>query len=56
RAALDLLDAIDQDREPETGMYAGRTTVEMTAAIYAAAVTGRRVRWPIVERGNPLAS
>lgn len=56
RAALDLLDAIAQDREPETGMYAGRTTVEMTAAIYAAAIAGQRVTWPIVERGSPLAS
>jgi len=56
RAALDLLDAIAQDREPETGMYAGRTTVEMMAAIYAAALTGSRVSWPIVERGNPLVS
>ena len=33
RAALDLVDAIATDREPETGMYAGRTIVEMTAAI-----------------------
>ncbi|MGI9176368.1 MAG: Gfo/Idh/MocA family protein [Pirellulales bacterium] len=56
RAALDLLDAIAEDREPETGMYAGRVTVEMTAAVYAAALTGRRVDWPIAERGSPLAS
>jgi hypothetical protein len=37
-------------------MYAGRVTVEMTAAIYAAALTGRRVDWPIAHRGSPLAS
>jgi predicted dehydrogenase len=47
RAATDLLDAIAEDREPETGMYAGRTTVEMTAAIYAAALSARRVTWPL---------
>lgn len=47
RAAADLLDAIAEDREPETGMYAGRTTVEMNAAIYAAALSGRRVEWPL---------
>jgi len=55
RAAVDLLDAIAEDREPETGMYAGRTVVEMTAAIYASAITGDRVTWPLAARGNPLA-
>jgi predicted dehydrogenase len=43
RAALDLVDAIREDREPETGMYAGRTTVRMTAAIFTSALSGRRV-------------
>ena len=55
RAALDLIDAILNDREPETGMYAGRTVVEMTAAIYASALGGNRITWPLVERVNPLA-
>ena len=55
RAAVDLLDAIAEDREPETGMYAGLTTVEMTAAIYESAVSGRRVEWPLDVNGNPLA-
>jgi predicted dehydrogenase len=55
RAAADLLDAIANDREPETGMYAGRTVVEMTAAIYASALTGERITWPLANRGNPLA-
>jgi hypothetical protein len=36
-------------------MYAGRTVVEMTAAIYAAAVSGKRVTWPLADRGSPLA-
>ena len=47
RAAADLVDAILEDREPEAGMYAGRTTVEMTAAVYAAALSGRRIEWPL---------
>ena len=34
RAAADLVDAIDEDREPETGIYAGRTVLEMTTAVY----------------------
>jgi len=55
RAALDLLDAIAEDREPETGMYAGLTTVEMTAAIYASALSGRRIEWPLEFTANPLA-
>ena len=47
RAALDLMAAILEDREPETGMFAGRTTVEMTAAVYASALSGRRIDWPL---------
>jgi predicted dehydrogenase len=46
-AVADLLDAIADDREPETGMHAGRTTVEMVAAVFASALSGRRVAWPL---------
>jgi predicted dehydrogenase len=46
-AVADLLDAIAEDREPETGMYAGRTTVEMVAAVFASGLSGRRVAWPL---------
>ena len=53
-AAADLIDAIAEDREPETGMYAGRTVLEMTTAVYASAVSGARVNWPLAPRGNPL--
>jgi predicted dehydrogenase len=56
RAAADLVDAIREDREPETGMYAGRTTVEMTAAVFASALAGRRVMLPLEQAGNPLAA
>jgi len=55
-AAADLIDAIVEDREPETGMYAGRTTVEMTAAVFAAALAGRRITLPLEQPGNPLAA
>ena len=47
RAAADLVDAILEDREPETGMYAGRRTVEMTQAVYASALSGQRIGWPL---------
>jgi len=55
RAAFDLVDAILSDREPETGMFAARTTVEMTAAVYASALSGCRVALPLAKRENPLA-
>jgi predicted dehydrogenase len=54
RAAADLIDAVVEDREPETGMYAGRTVLEMTTAVYASALSGRRVTWPVAAGGNPL--
>jgi predicted dehydrogenase len=43
RAVLDLLDAISQDREPETGMYASRRIVAMTEAVFRSALSGRRI-------------
>jgi len=54
RAAADLVDAIIEDREPESGMYAGRTVLEMTMAVYASALSGGRATWPIADRGTPL--
>jgi len=55
RAVADLVDAIAEDRQPETGMYAGRTVLEMTAAIYRSAVDGGRVSWPMKSAGSPLS-
>ena len=55
RAAVDLIDAIATGREPETGMYGARTVVEMTAAVYASALSGDRVTWPLANRANPLS-
>ena len=46
-AVADLLDAIADDREPETGMLAGRTTCEMIAAAFGSALAGERVSWPL---------
>jgi hypothetical protein len=37
-------------------MYAGRTTVEMTAAVFASALAGSRVRLPLEQAGNPFAA
>ena len=53
-AAADLVAAILEDREPETGMYAGRTTLEMTTAVFAASLSGMRVAIPLTDRNSPL--
>ena len=54
RAAVDLIDAIADDREPEAGMYAGRTVLEMTTAVYASALSGTRINWPVRIGDSPL--
>jgi len=46
-AVADLLAAIAEDREPETGMYAGRTSVEMVAAVFGSGLSGQRITWPL---------
>lgn len=55
RAAADLVAAIKEDREPAAGMFAGQTTIEMTAAAFASALSGERCVWPFAPRGNPFA-
>ncbi len=44
---MDLMDAIQTDREPETGMFTGLTLTEMYEAIYASSLTGQRIHWPL---------
>lgn len=46
-AVADLVDAIQSDREPETGMFTGLTLTEMNEAIYASSLTGKRLHWPL---------
>lgn len=55
-AVIDLLDAIESDRQPECNMYEGRTTVEMITAVFASQRAGGPVRLPLEDRHNPLAS
>ncbi len=54
-AVADLIDAIESDREPETGMFAGLALTEMNAAIYASSLTGRRIEWPLDRAAMPAA-
>jgi hypothetical protein len=52
----DLLQAIEQNREPIAGGRNARWTVEMALALYESQRTGARVAFPLRNRRNPLAS
>jgi len=55
-AALDLIDAIQNDRPPLCDEQAGATTVEMVCALFEShRLGGARVAWPLTTRENPLA-
>lgn len=49
--ARDLLDAIEQDREPVCSARDGRWTIEMVAGIYQSHYAGARLPFPLVKRG-----
>jgi predicted dehydrogenase len=53
--ADDLLDAIEQDREPACSGRDGRAALEMILAAYRAHLDGP-VPLPLVDRGHPLAA
>lgn len=50
----DWLEAIEQDREPECSGRNGAWAVEMAMAAYQAALSGRRIRFPLAVRTHPL--
>jgi predicted dehydrogenase len=54
--ALDLLAAIEQDREPFCSARDGRWTIEMIAGVYQSHKMGRRVNFPLTDRRDPLES
>jgi predicted dehydrogenase len=53
-ACIDLLRAIEEDRQPEASMYEGRLTVAMIAAVFESQRTGGPVNFPLQTRDNPL--
>lgn len=53
-AALDLIEAIEQDRQPYCSVYDGRWTVEMIAGVFESQRVGCRVELPLAEREHPL--
>ena len=54
-AVLDLLSAIEKDRDPECSVDEGRTTIEMICAVFESQRTGGPVQWPLKTRVNPLS-
>lgn len=51
----DWLDAIANNREPECSGRNGAWAVEMVVSVYRAALSGKRVAFPLVTRSHPLS-
>ena len=54
-AVKDLLLAIEEDRQPEGGMYEARGATEMIVAAFESQRSGGPVAFPLKNRQNPLA-
>ena len=52
----DLVEAIEEGREPTTSIQDGRASQEMIQAVYGAYVAGKRVNFPLEDRSHPLAN
>ncbi len=55
RLVDDWLEAIRNRREPICSGLAGMKALEMVMAVYQAALSGNRVRFPLADRRHPLA-
>jgi predicted dehydrogenase len=53
-AALDLIDAIENDRQPLSSMYDARSAVELIAAVFESHGQSGPVSLPLKNRKNPL--
>lgn len=53
-ALLDLIDAIENDRQPIGSVYDARASVEMIASVFESHRLGRPVSFPLENRRNPL--
>ena len=54
-ACLDLIQAIEQDRQPEASIYEARTSTEMIAGVFESHRLGKPVFFPLENRENPLS-
>ncbi len=55
RLVRDLIESIEQDRQPASSGYDGRWALEMILGVYAAHRAGGRVRLPLQDRRHPLS-
>ena len=55
-AVLDLIAAVEENRETRSNIYDARWTIEMIAGVFASNKSGAVVELPLKERHNPLAS
>jgi predicted dehydrogenase len=53
-AVLDLIDAIETDRQPISGMYDALAATEMIASVFESHRVGGPVAFPLQNRENPL--
>lgn len=53
--ARDLMEAIEQERQPRGSMYDGRASLEMIMAVYESHRAGRAVELPLKNRRQPLS-
>jgi predicted dehydrogenase len=53
-AAWDLMQSIEEDRQPISNIYNARLTIEMIYAIYASHLTGSVIHLPLADRRHPL--
>jgi predicted dehydrogenase len=54
RIVADLMESIEQDRQPLSSGYDGRWALEMILSVYHSQRTGGRVALPLKERRHPL--
>ncbi|MCA9430081.1 MAG: Gfo/Idh/MocA family oxidoreductase [Candidatus Omnitrophica bacterium] len=52
----DLLEAIEEDRQPGVSLESGRDSYEMIQAVYAAYINGGRIDLPLKDRRHPLVA
>lgn len=53
-AATDLIAAVEKDRQPRSGLYDARASVEMIAAVFESHRQRGPVQFPLKNRKNPL--
>lgn len=53
-AVWDLMQSIEEDRQPQSNMYNARLALEMIYAIYASQLAGGAIQLPLTDRTHPL--